>query len=100
MVTPSVMIRLDCQTADLDSARPSQTIENITSDSLQTYIRFRLIEVSPTSFESNSRHVIYFRGYAGPAIAESAVSPILCSRNDLHIAEFFESVFAEFNANP
>jgi hypothetical protein len=25
------------------------------------------------------------------------LSPV---RNDLHIAEFFESIFAEFNANP
>jgi hypothetical protein len=52
MFTPSVMIRLNCQIADLVLRTQNQV--------------YRLSSV----------------------------------RNDLHIAEFFEPIFAEFNADP
>jgi hypothetical protein len=39
-------------------------------------------------------------GQAGSATTELAFYHLLSVRNDLHIAEFFEPVFAEFNSNP
>jgi hypothetical protein len=43
--------------------------------------------------------VIYFREQAGSATVEPLYR-LSSVRNGLHIAEFFEPIFAEFNANP
>jgi hypothetical protein len=39
-----------------------------------------LLEMSPTSFDRTAACVICFRGQAGSATAEPALSPILCSQ--------------------
>ena len=43
--------------------------------------------------------VIYFREQAGSVTVEPLYRPSSVP-NGLHIAEFFEPTFAEFNANP
>jgi hypothetical protein len=55
--------------------------------------------MSSTSLIEQLACVIYFQGQAGSATAEPACR-LFSLRNDLQIAEFFEAIFAEFNANP
>jgi hypothetical protein len=55
--------------------------------------------VDPTSFIKQAACVIYSRGQAGSETANQ-VYRLSSVRNDLDITEFFEPIFAEFNANP